>query len=290
MSHELWFAEGFTQYYGGLLILRAGIDSDSDYIKNTMTGLINTRMNRVGAKLYSPVDASRMAVFVDAGVAVDKTNYPNIFTSYYPYGGAIALALDLELRQRFNKTLDDVMAAAWKKFGKPEIPYTVSGLEEVLASVTGDKEFAKEYFRKYIYGHEPADYRALLAPAGYVVRKAFEGKAYVGIGQYQEKDGLVVTGNTLRGTSLYEAGVDVNDKLEAINDLPIRNFADLTRILDGLHPGATVSIRYLHHLTEKTAAMVLQENPQLEVVSYEKAGQPVTPAILQFRKNWLGAK
>ncbi len=51
------------------------------------------------------------------------------------------------------------MQAAWKKFGKPEIPYTVGGLEDVLASVTGDKKFCRmTSFEKFIYGHEPVDY------------------------------------------------------------------------------------------------------------------------------------
>lgn len=290
MSNELWFAEGFTQYYGSLLVLRSGVGSDTAYAGNTLASLINTRVNRPGARLYSPVNASQMAVFVDAGVSVDKTNYPNIYTSYYPYGGAIALALDLELRQRFRKTLDDVMTAAWKKFGKPEIPYTIQGLEDVLADVTGDKQFAKEYFQKYVYGHEQADYKTLLAPAGFLLRNASEGKAFIGSPSYNEDQGLTITGNTLRGTPLYEAGLDIDDKITALGDQPVRNLADLTRILAGWHPGMTVNIRYLHHQLERTAGMVLQQDPQLEVVPYERAGLPVTNEILQFRKSWLGGK
>lgn len=290
MSSELWFAEGFTQYYGSLLVLRSGIGTDTEYAGNTLASLINTRMNRPGAQLYSPVNASQMAVFVDAGVSVDKTNYPNIYTSYYPYGGAIALALDLELRQRFHKTLDDVMTAAWKKFGKPEIPYTMSGLEEVLAGVTGDKQFAKAYFQKYIYGHQGADYKALLAPAGFLLRYASEGRAFIGNPSYDEGQGLTITSNTLRGTPLYEAGLDIDDKITALDDHPVRNLADLNRILGSRHPGMKVYVRYIHRQQEKTVGMVLQQDPQLEVVTYEKAGLPVTGDMLQFRKSWLGGK
>jgi len=59
MSHELWFAEGFTQYYGDLLVLRSGVGKDTDYVKTTLSGLINVKMNTPGARLYSPVEASR---------------------------------------------------------------------------------------------------------------------------------------------------------------------------------------------------------------------------------------
>jgi len=290
MSHELWFAEGFTQYYGELLVLRSGIGADTDYVTKTAAGLINVKMTTPGARFYSPVEASRMAVFVDAGVAVDKTNYPNIYSSYYPYGGAIALALDLELRERYQKTLDDYMQAVWKKFGKPEVPYTIPGLEDVLAVVTGDKGFARGWFEKYIYGHEPIDYGALLAPAGFQLKKAAEGKAWIGNPRYTEKDGLVIAAVTVKGTPLYEAGLDVDDKIVAIDDQAIKTSADLGRVLEGLHPGGSVPVRYQHRGQEKTATLLMSESPTLSVVSYEKAGLPLTPAIVAFRKSWLGGK
>jgi predicted metalloprotease with PDZ domain len=290
MSYELWFAEGFTQYYGGLLVLRSGVGVDTDYVKRTVAGLISIKTNTPGARLYSPVQASEMAVFTDAGVSVDKTNYPNIFSSYYPYGGAIALALDLELRSKYKKTLDDLMQAAWKRFGKPEIPYTVAGLEEVLAGVTGDKKFAASYFAKYINGHDPIDYNTLLAPAGFLLKKTGDGKAWIGQSRYTEKEGLVIESNTLRGTPVYDAGIDVDDKIIAVDNQDVRTLADLNKVLDRLHPGATVSIRYLHHTEEKTAQLLVAEDPAQSVMTFEKAGLPVTPAILQFRKSWLGGK
>lgn len=290
MSFELWFAEGFTQYYGGLLVLRSGIGKDTDYVKRTVGSLINTKINTPGARLYSPVQASEMAVFTDAGVAVDKTNYPNTFTSYYPYGGSIALALDLKLRDQFHKTLDDLMQAAWKKFGKPEVPYNVAGLEEVLAGVTGDKKFAKDFFEKYIYGHEPIDYNFLLAPAGFRLKKVDGGKAWVGYGRFTEKEGLILETNTLRGTPLYEAGLDVDDKILAVDNQDTRTLADLNAVLDKSHPGATMPIRYLHRNEEKTSKIVLQENPAAVVETFEAAGLPLTPEMVRFRQQWLGGK
>jgi predicted metalloprotease with PDZ domain len=291
MSYELWFAEGFTQYYGDLLVERAGYIKDTDYVKHTITGLINVKMNTPGARSYSPVQASEEAVFTDAGVAVDKTNFPNFFSSYYPYGGSLALALDLELRTRFNKTLDDYMTAAWKKFGKPEIPYTVSGLQDVLSAVTGDKKFAEAWFDRYIYGHEPVDYNTLLAPAGFLLKKTEQGRAWIGSTRsFTEKEGLIIEANTLRGTPVYEAGLDVDDKILAIDNQDTRTLADLGAVLGRLHPGASVNIRYLHHGEEKKGTIIVQENPAVSVVTFEQTGQTVTAAIQQFRKNWLGAK
>jgi predicted metalloprotease with PDZ domain len=290
MSHELWFAEGFTQYYGNLLEVRAGVGKDTDFVKRGIAQLIDIKTNTPGARLYSPVQASEMAVFTDAGVAVDKTNFPNIFTSYYPYGASIALALDLELRGKYHKTLDDFMQAAWRKFGKPEVPYTVSGLQDVLAAVTGDRRFAGEFFEHYIYGHDPIDYNTLLAPAGFLIRKADPGKAWIGTPQMSEREGLLIEHITLRGTPLYDAGLDVDDKIISIDNQDIRTFSDLAAVLDRLHPGNPVNIRYLHRNEDRTTRITPLENPSLYLQTFETAGLAVTPAITQFRQSWLGAK
>jgi predicted metalloprotease with PDZ domain len=291
MSYELWFAEGFTQYYGGLLVQRAGFDKDTDFVKHNLGGLISVKVNTPGARLYSPVEASEDAVFVDAGVSIDKTNFPNIFSSYYPYGGAIALALDLTLRTRYNKTLDNYMTAAWKKFGKPEIPYNVNGLQDVLASLTGDKKFAENWFASYIYGHQPIDYTPLLAPAGFLLNPLEPGRAWIGpTSRFTEKEGLIIPSNTLRGTPLYAAGLDVDDKLISLDNQDVRTLADLNTILTHERPGATVAVRYLHRNEPKQGTITFAENPAVTVETFEQAGRPVTPAIQAFRKSWLGAK
>ena len=62
-----------------------------------------------------------MAAFIDGGRTIDRTNWSTTYTSYYPFGGAIALALDLTLREQTDGrvTLDDFMRAMWRKHGKP---------------------------------------------------------------------------------------------------------------------------------------------------------------------------
>ena len=291
MSAELWFAEGFTQYYGGLIEERAGFVRDTDYVKRTVAGLVRVKMNTPGARLYSPVQASQEAVFTDAGVSIDKTNFQNIFASYYPYGGSLALALDLTLRTRYGKTLDDYMTAAWIKFGKPELPYNVPGLQDVLASLTGDKKFADSWFAHYVYGHDSIDYNGLLAPAGFLVDHAEEGKLWIGnVSDWVEKEGLIIGSNTLRGTPVYDAGLDVSDKVLAIDNQDTRTIGDLNTELSHLHSGTAVEIRYLHRGVEKRSTIRPIENPTVSVVTFEQAGRPLTPAIQQFRKNWLSAK
>ena len=80
-----------------------------------------------------------MAPFIDGGHPVDRTNWSNTVISYYPFGGAIALALDLALRGRTDSrvSLDDFMRAMWERFGRPggrregyvDRPYTIDDAE-----------------------------------------------------------------------------------------------------------------------------------------------------------------
>jgi hypothetical protein len=51
-----------------------------------------------------------------------------------------------------------------------------------------------------------------------------------------------------------------------------------------------LGIVYQHQGEEKTARIGLLENPALAIMTFERAGLPVTPAILQFRKSWLGGR
>ena len=90
-TRSLWFAEGFTQYIGPLMVRRAGESSVDDWAQQ-MGAEVNYVVEGPGRHYGSPQEMSLRAPFVDAATAIDPVN-GNIFTSYYPYGAVIALAL-----------------------------------------------------------------------------------------------------------------------------------------------------------------------------------------------------
>lgn len=289
VSDGLWVAEGFTQYYGNLLLTRAGFRS-VDNAAQTFNGLVNAVINSPGAKNFSPIQASRYAVFADAGVAIDQTNKVNIFTSYYTYGAAVALALDLRLRTDFKLTLDDYMRALWKTHGKPEIPYTMPDLEKVLGQLTKNPAFAAEFFKNYVYGTAKNDYEKLLLNAGFVLRKANPGKAYTGLGRLTFENGKATLGQTMVGTPAYDAGLDVDNVLLTFDGQPVTDQAALTKLTEAHQPGDVVTITYSYHGEEKTTRLKFSENPTLELVPIEKTGGTLTPAMQTFRNNWLNSQ
>ncbi|MBE9584713.1 M61 family metallopeptidase [Mucilaginibacter sp. JRF] len=301
-SSELWFAEGFTQYYGEMLLKRAGFYTVDDYAQ-VLHGLVNSVLNTPGAKKYPPVQMSRYAVFADAGVSIDMNNNSNIFTSYYVYGGATALALDLRLRAEFNLTLDDYMRFVWKKYGKTEKPYTVPMLQLALAQFTKEPAFASDFFRQYIYGTAKNNYEGLLANAGYVLRKENPDKAWAGSlstgggrvksGQAHASyaaNGLLVALPTVEGTPWYKAGIDAGDVILTIDGMPVKSTKDVDDLLNTKKPGDKLAIKYHNRSGDHDATLTLEANPYFEVVSFEKAGKTLTKEQETFRNNWLQSK
>ena len=291
MSLNLWFMEGFTSYYGPLAIRRAGESSITDYI-GSRANEINTVAFSPGRAFASPQGMSTQAPFVDAASSIDPTNFPNTFISYYTYGAALGLALDLSLRERFEGvTLDTLMRNLWQVHGKTEIPYTTDDLHAALAQVSGDEAFANEFFASYITGQELPDYESLLANAGILLRKANPGEASVGrINLAFEGQAAMIQNNTIIGSPLYEAGLDRGDQIIALDRFAIESQGDWNTAIRRYRPGDTATIRYLQRGVERESQIEFEEDQRLETVTYEAADRRVSRSQMEFRNSWLGAE
>ncbi|WPU98548.1 PDZ domain-containing protein [Mucilaginibacter sp. cycad4] len=301
MSSELWFAEGFTQYYGELLLARAGFVTVDDYTK-TIAGLVNQILNTPAAAKYSAAQMSRYSVFADAGVSIDPNNNVNDFTSYYTYGGAIALALDLRLRSDFNMTLDDYMRAVWLSRGKVMKPYTIPDLQSDLGKVTNNPKFAADFFKRYINGTDKNNYEELLAKAGLVLRKVQPGKGWAGplavtpgrgrAGQVRAADaeGLPILSSTTIGTPVYKAGLDAGDIILKVDGKDVKDQKGFNDAIADKKPGDKVAVSYKNRTGAHETTITLEENPNFEVVSFEKAGKQLSKEQETFRNNWLQSK
>ncbi len=289
MSDGLWIAEGFTQYYGQLLLKRAGQRSLEE-ITGTMQQIVNTALLSPGALNYSPIESSQYAVFADAGVAIDQSNRGNIFASYYIYGASVALALDLRLRASYDLTLDDYMRALWNTHGKTEIAFTMDDLQKVLANLTKDLKFAEEFFTKYIHGTAKEDYKALLEKAGFILQKSKPGKAFTGFGRVNFNSGKAVLGATLNTSPAYKAGLNIGNVLVKINDKEIKSQADINTIVDASKPGDILKINFTQRGIPYETILTLGEEPGLELITFEKANKTLTPEAKAFRDKWLNSQ
>ncbi len=291
MSGELWFAEGFTSYYGPLVLKRAGLSS-VDRFAQTIGPAINAVLTAPGREVFSVVEIARQAPFVDAATANDPVNTQNTFISYYTYGEAIAAGLDLTIRTRFpGKSLDHWMRQMWKEHPDVQKPYTLEDLQTALGNATGDKSFAAEFFRRHITGKEPIPFQPLLAYAGFELRKRPGNHVWLGALRYDLTDsGMDIVGSVLRDSPAYLAGLDRGDKILEFDGKLIKTEADLTKWLDGHKPGDKVKLTVEGRGGRKDAELTLTESPAMELVTFEKAGMPVTKEQLLLRDQWLSSK
>ncbi|MDQ3070427.1 MAG: M61 family peptidase [Acidobacteriota bacterium] len=299
VSDSLWLAEGFTQYYGPVAIARAGLAE----FGQTATGLgrsANAIINGSGRSVRSAVEMSQYAPFSDAAEAVDRTEGARSFISYYTYGAAIALGMDLSLRQRSgNKvTLDDYMRRLWTKYGKsaektPGVvarPYSLEDLRVTLGEVADDQAFASDFFARYIEGREVVDYASLAGQAGLVVRPARPAAGWLGdIATEAVPEGLRVRDVVPFGTPAYGAGLEQDDLVLTVNG--VKPTGALHLLARAMKPGSAVKITVRSRDGRESARdITLVADPHVEFVPIEAAGGTPTAAHLAFRGSWLGVR
>ena len=262
MSGELWFAEGFTSYYTNLIRARSGSITPESYVRGLGGGLQYV-LESYGRNFHNPIEMSYRAPFVDAATSIDPTNNNNIFISYYTYGSVLGLALDLSLRSQDNGlNLDDYMKLVWQKYGKPEIPYTVRDLQDVLAEYAGES-FANEFFGQYIFDSQAPDYKRLLANVGLSFSNLKAGYASLGGAISNQRRGWQLNQNAVIGSAIYKAGIEREDVILSIDGTALHNDTKSEAWLANYEPGQTVSVTYKKLWgEEKTTQLTFDEAVQ----------------------------
>lgn len=292
MSGELWFAEGFTNYYGMLVLKRAGLWSTDQFV-GAMGAAVNEVLTAPGRNQFDVIDMSRMAPFVDAATSIDPTNLANNFISYYVYGQALAFGIDLMIREQFpGKSLDDWMRAMWREHPDVDKPYTLADLEHCLAETVGNADFAARIFQHHIVGKESLPYDKSVLAVGLSLTKFYPGRAWIGPSRglsFSDKS-TELTAYTQRGSPLYNAGLDKGDRVLEWDGKPLKSFADFNDWLAKHRPGDTIALNVVRRNGLGEIQLTLMEDPTVQLVTFEQTGRTVTPEITAFRRSWLGSK
>ena len=282
MARELWFGEGFTSYFDDLILWRAELISDDEFVRR-MGGIANSVVNAPGRQFFSPIGMSMQAPFVDAAVSVDPTNRGNTFLSYYTWGSGIALGLDLTLRTRFDDvTLDDLMREMWRSHGATEIPYTVADIEAALGRITGDVEFARTFFERFVRDSDVPDYETLLAAAGIELEEARPEGAWLGSSVIGfQGSSAILTGTPSLSSPLYAAGLDRGDRIIDLGGRSLTTEDGLRQLLDGRRPGDVLPVRFESRGRTFETELTLTADPAL-TASIRQSGA--------FLQSWKRAR
>jgi predicted metalloprotease with PDZ domain len=219
----LWVAEGITEYYGQLILQRAGLVSDQFYLAH-LASQIQDMQDSPGRLLMSAEEASFNAWIKEYR---PDENSVNSQISYYDKGELLGLLLDLEMRRRTNnaKSLDDVMRMLYTDFYKRGRNYTPADFQKVCETLAGGS--LERFFARYVRGREELPYNESLAAAGLQLNTTGEGEmmvppafSYLGA-DLEETNGIVIVTRVPAGTPAYEQGLNAKDQILALDGVRV---------------------------------------------------------------------
>ncbi|MEY4121338.1 MAG: hypothetical protein RLZZ457_176 [Pseudomonadota bacterium] len=203
----LWFFEGFTSYYDDLLLRRAGLIDDAQYLRllnKTINQVLQTPGREVQSVAQSSFEAWTKYYRPDA-------NSPNLTVSYYTKGALVALCLDLTLRQHgvrnHSVCLDDVMRALWTRCQAG--PMQEADLLAVLKELTG-RSWAPE-IKAWVHGTRELPVDKLLTAHGVTVHHD-PAQLAQRLGLRVSEDHSVQIKQVLNGSAAHRAGFAPGDE------------------------------------------------------------------------------
>lgn len=213
--------EGFTTYYGDVMLRKSNVFTDEQYFE-TLEERLQKHFDNYGRFNLSVADSS-WETWLDGYVQ----GAPYRKTSIYDEGNLIAFMLDvLILKNTQNKkSLKDVCRMLYTEFGKKNKGYSekdIINLCEVASGVS-----LKDFFKKYVYGTE--DFEPML-------RECFD---YVGL-EMQKKPSnfkseclfgfkVVEQANITKVTLVapyspaWKVGISMGDEIMSVNGMDIKS-------------------------------------------------------------------
>ena len=223
-TRGLWVAEGFTNYYGHLMLRRAALWDDKKFLNReaqTIRGIESAQ----GSGLMSAEESSLSAPFIDDAPHAQETNLENTAISYYPKGELIGMVLDLLVRGRTKgkSSLDEVMRRMYDEFyvNSANGSYYLRGrgyhtedLERVVSEMAG-AEFHK-FFNRYVRNVEVLPYDEAFGYVGLRLVKTQAREPFNGGLSMQFDEGGAIIENVRNYSPAETAGLQKNDEIVSL--------------------------------------------------------------------------
>ncbi len=221
-TRQLWVAEGITSYYDEMEILKMGWIKPAEYV-GALEAYVNALENRPGVKVQSLAESS-----YDAWVKEyrQNENSKNTTISYYQKGLVISMLLDARIvvMSGGKRNLDDLLRELYNNYYK-KLGRGFSEKEFMQAAEKVAGASLGSFFDDYLYSVKTPDYEKIMGEIGISVKQTQVEMKELGITTALE-NGKTMVKFTLRGSSAYTGGINVNDELTSINGVKVNNNAD----------------------------------------------------------------
>jgi predicted metalloprotease with PDZ domain len=180
------------------------------------------------------------------------------------------------------------MKAMWLKYGIEEKPYDNAGIEQTLAEVCGNADFAKSFFEKFIYGNELPDFEELFDQFGLKLIKKNPGRPGLDLVRFKfEGDSATLISSPMKGSGLYEAGVNNGDLILAIDGQPVTSYPEYNFIIGTRKIGDELIVDYVHHDKLKKGTFKVKEDAQLTLIPKERFSIKMKEEEVMRKNEWL---
>jgi predicted metalloprotease with PDZ domain len=220
-TRALWIAEGLTEYYGDLLVRRAGLCSDREYLDELGSQI--DQVQTAPGRLVQPLGLASFDAWIKH-YRPDE-NSPNAAMSYYTKGCVVAFLLDAAIRRSTGgmRSLDDVMRWAYERYSG-ERGYREPEFRALASEVANDDLSA--WLSRAVDTTEELEYAPALEWFGLRLRAEEPPadrppRAFLGVTTRNDGGRLVVT-SVRAGTPAAFAGVSPDDEILALADYRVR--------------------------------------------------------------------
>jgi len=295
-TRGLWVAEGFTTYYGHLMLRRSGIWDDAQFLKQQAL-TIERIESAPGSRLMSAEESSLSAPFVDDAPHAQLTNLQNTSISYYPKGQLIGLVMDLLVRGRTKgkSSLDDIMRDMYEEFylKSPNSSYYLRGrgyqtedLERVASRRAGFD--LGDFFKRYVRDVEVLPYEEAFAYVGLRLLKTQAKEPYdagMRIEFEDPREGLIV--NVENDSPAENAGLQANDEILTLGGRAVTRDSWM-KILARYKPGDSAPVTVRRDRRTIKTNLVLGQPERFDYRIQERADASAEEKTL--RAAWLSGR
>lgn len=280
----LWLFEGFTSYYDDLVLVRSGCVTEAQYVEmlaKTWNGVLRGNGRTKQSVSESSFDAWTKYYRQDE-------NAPNAIVSYYTKGALVALVLDLTIRDktRGRRSLDDVMRALWRGYGRgfyaPDAVQRGVTEAEVYAlfdEVTGLR--LGPLLRALTEGTGELPLAALFKRFGIKAEAQKPARtAALGI-KVKTEDGWVRVTQVLDGGAAQAAGLSAGDLLVAVDGVRMAP-GQLDKLLARYRPGDRIELHAFRRDELQALPVTLAREPAAQFKLKAEGGRHAA------RSRWLG--
>ncbi len=237
LTKALWIGEGFTDYYAGLLVRRAGLWTIEQYL-DELSDQIEAVQNTPG-RLVTAVDMASFDTWIKQYRPDENT--ANTTIDYYPKGAVIAFLLDARIRRASNggKSLDEAMQLAYERYSGAK-GYTIDQFYQTMSDTAGTN--LRVFFATAAESTEELNYKEALDWFGLRFRPLDARTARAWLGATTRLDGgRLLVSAVRRDTPAHAAGVNVDDEILAIDEVRVRPDGLAGRLAQ-YQPGQRVSL------------------------------------------------